>query len=185
MDELIENFSLERIGKAGTKFDIDKAKWFNQEYLRRRSNEELASVLIGHASNENINVPKDVATEIVALMKERAVFPIDLWEQARFFFVLPQEYDQKIKEKKWTKEASLVVQTFLEKLDECSVFVAEEIKKLIVQICEDLEIGLGKVMPGFRLALTGGGTGPDLMRIMEILGKEEVELRLRKALKEL
>ena len=100
MDELIKAFSVERIGKAGTKFDIHKAEWFNQQYLRAKSNEELAEYLLESLAKENISCSKEKAVKIGSIMKERITFPKDLWEHGKFLFYAPTTFDESVAAKK-------------------------------------------------------------------------------------
>ncbi|MEM7550709.1 MAG: glutamate--tRNA ligase [Bacteroidota bacterium] len=185
LDELVDAFSVERIGKAGTKFDIEKAKWFNEQYLRAKPDEELGEMLTEGLENQGKSIDSKNATKIAALMKERATFPRDLWEQGFFFFEEPSNYDEKTIKKKWNDEVKSVIQDFISRSDEISDFSSEKIKETISHLAENRNLGLGRVMPGFRLAVTGMGTGPDLMRILEILGKEKVIQRLQVALNKL
>ena len=181
MDELIEAFSIERIGKSGTKFDINKAKWFNQQYLKNKTNAELAGYLIADAKKQGVTCDQTKAEKIVENMKERVVFPKEFWEEGKFFFVAPTNYDAKVVETKWNQEVVSVITDFKGELQALNNFTAEEIKNALNRSLEKLGIKIGKVLQAVRVAITGVGAGPDLMNIIEILGKEEVIKRLDKA----
>lgn len=181
MDELIEAFSVERIGKSGTKFDINKAKWFNQQYLKNKSNTELAAYLTADAKKHNVTCDPVKAEMIVENLKERVIFPGEFWEEGKFFFVEPTTYDAKVVETKWNQEVVNVITDFKVELGALNTFTAEEIKNALNRSLEKLGIKIGKVMQAVRVAITGVGAGPDLMNIIEILGKEEVIKRLDKA----
>lgn len=185
MEELINTFSVERIGKAGTKFDIHKAQWFNQQYLRAKSNEELAGYLLDSLKVENIDCPQDKALKVVAIMKERATFPKDFWEQGKFLFVAPATFDESIASKKWNDESARVIASYQEAVATLTSFDANIAKYTLEEVTKSLGISIGKILQALRLSITGAGIGPDLMMIMEIIGKDEVVRRLAYALQTL
>lgn len=185
MQELIETFSLERIGKAGAKFDIQKAQWFNQQYLRSKSDEALGQYLLDALQKENIQCSPDKAVKIASVMKERATFPKDFWEQGKFFFVAPASFDEGVVSKKWNDEAVKVLSAFKDEVAAAGSFDATIAKTLLEGVAARLGIGTGKVLQALRLSVTGAGGGPDLMMIMEIIGKNEVVKRIEHALQTL
>jgi glutamyl-tRNA synthetase len=185
LEELVEKFSIPRIGKAGTKFDIEKAKWFNQHYLREKSDEELGEYLISDLEKEGLSYKKEQILPVVELVKERIVFPADLLKESRTVFERPDAYEEKVVEKKWNEDASRAISTFAENLQSLEPFEAQNIKQLYYDTCESLGIKMGKVMQPLRLASTGAGAGADLMPLLEILGVEEVIARLKLALEKL
>jgi glutamyl-tRNA synthetase len=182
MEELIKTFSIERIGKAGTKFDIHKAQWFNQQYLRSKSDEELGNYLLESLAHENISCSKEKATKIAGVMKERATFPKDFWEQGKFFFFAPTSFDETVVSKKWNDEAVSVLKNYKEELNAAPAVDAITAKALLEKTTAALNIGIGKILQAVRVSITGAGAGPDLMKIIEILGKEEVISRIDFAL---
>jgi glutamyl-tRNA synthetase len=183
LDELVEAFAVERIGKSGTKFDIAKAKWFNEQYLRAKSPAELAAYLIADAKADGVEVSAGKAEAIVALTKERATFPSDLWKESKFMVDTPAEFDQDVAAKKWNADAAKVLGAYATALDGfADAFDAVSAKSLLEYTAEVEGIKLGKVMQAVRLAVTGKGAGPDLMEVFAILGKEEVAKRIRFAL---
>ncbi len=185
LDELISAFSVERIGKAGTKFDIHKAQWFNQQYLRAKSNETLAEYLLDSLSKENISCTKEKAAKIVSIMKERVTFPKDLWEQGKFLFNAPTTFDESVASKKWNDDAVKVLNAYKIELPKLATFDAPTAKATLEKVTSELGIGTGKILQALRLSITGAGAGPDLMMVMEIIGKEEVIKRIEYALKTL
>lgn len=182
MDELIKSFSIERIGKAGAKFDIQKAQWYNQQYLRNKPDEVLAGELIDRLKKENIICSREKAVKIVSTMKGRVTFPKDFWEQGKFFFFAPATFDTEVAAKKWNDDAVKVLTAFREEIKGSSVFNAVEAKTLLDQASAKSGIATGKVLQAVRLAITGTGGGPDLMMIMEIVGKEAVIERINHAI---
>jgi glutamyl-tRNA synthetase len=182
MEELIKTFSVDRIGKAGAKFDIHKAQWFNQQYLRSKPNELLAEYLLESLHRENITCSKDKAIKIVTVMKERATFPKDFWEQGKFLFFAPSSFEEGVVQKKWNDDAVKVLSAYKEEIARLDSFDAATAKATLEQVTSSLGIGTGKILQALRLSITGAGAGPDLMMIMEILGKDEVVGRLDFAL---
>jgi glutamyl-tRNA synthetase len=185
MDELIQQFSIERIGKAGTKFDILKAQWFNQQYLRAKPDGVLADYLLASLKEEHIVCSRDKAIKIVSVMKERATFPADFWEQGRFLFFAPTEFDDNIVSKKWNDDAVRVLTAYREAIGSIPVITAAEAKTTLESVTATLGIATGKILQALRLAITGVGAGLDLMMIMEIIGKDEVVTRITFALENL
>jgi len=182
MQELCEAFSVERIGKSGTKFDIQKAQWYNQQYLKAKPDKELANYLIEELGKHTITTTQEKAEQIVSLMKERIVFPKDFWEEGRFFFQSPEAYDEKVVASKWTGEAVDAIADFKVQLDLLAEIKAEEAKKVLTEVLEKRNLKIGKILQALRVAVTGKGAGPDLMEIIEVLGKKETVLRIEKAL---
>lgn len=185
LDELIAAFSVERIGKAGTKFDIHKAQWFNQQYLRAKSNEQLAGCLLESLLKENITCSEEKAAKIASIMKERATFPKDLWEQGKFLFQAPTSFDENVASKKWNDDAVKVLTAYKAELPKLTSFDAPTAKATLEKVTANLGIGTGKILQALRLSVTGAGAGPDLMMVMEILGKDEVVKRIDYAIKTL
>jgi glutamyl-tRNA synthetase len=186
LEELIEAFSIERIGKSGTKFDINKAKWYNEQYLRAKSDEELGAYLMADLKKEGMQITPEKAGQIVHIMKERATFPADLWKEGKFMLIAPTEFDEAIASKKWNLEAITVLKTYKEKM---SAFegdlTPETAKSILEEAAETNGIKLGKVMQAVRLAVTGVGAGPDLMAVFSIIGKEELVKRITFAIEAL
>ena len=178
IDDLIDAFSLEKINKAGAKFDIEKAKWFNQQYLKFMSDDDLTDQFIALLDFE---IDRDRAQRIALSLKERVTFVQEMPAAGNFYFEQPNEYDSKIARKKWTEEAASKLMEFATELRQQSSYNKDSAKQLLVEVLERDQLPLGKVMPALRLALTGQGGGPDLMDIVEILGAEEVYNRIDKA----
>ena len=183
LDELVEAFSVERIGKSGTKFDIAKAKWYNEQYLRTKPNSELVDFLTADAKAEGLEVPGDKVEAILNLVKGRVTFPADLWRESKFMISAPAEFDQDVAAKKWNADAAKLLGDYATALDGFEgTFDAATAKSLLESTAESAGIKLGKVMQAVRLAVTGMGGGPDLMEVFAILGTSEVAKRIRFAL---
>jgi glutamyl-tRNA synthetase len=182
MEQLTEAFTLERISKAGAKFDIQKAQWFNQQYLKTKSDSELAHYLLESLSAEGIECSFDKAIQICGVMKERVTFPQDFWLQGEFFFKSPTKFDDQVVAKKWNSDAIKVLSAYCEALDKIEMLTAEGAKTTLDSVTAELGIPTGKILQALRTSITGGASGPDLMMTMQILGKTEVVNRIRFAL---
>jgi glutamyl-tRNA synthetase len=183
MAQLIDSFAIQRIGKAGAKFDIQKAQWFNQQYLRGKSNEELAIYLMDSLSKENINCSNAVAEKICGLLKDRVTFPQDFWLQGKFFFVAPSTYDEQVVNKKWTHEVATLLELYKNELTQSTELTTETAKSKLEKVTAQLSVAIGKVLQPLRVAITGAAAGPDLMMSIALLGREEVANRIDRALK--
>ena len=183
LEELSNAFELDRISKAGAKFDIQKAKWLNEHYLRSTPTNKLAIYLMDKAKQGGIECSIEKASSIVNLLIERSTFQDDLWNNGQYFFVSPSEYDEKTVKKKWKPETVQALELFSSKIAKLDTPTAEDFKAKFEESVN--ELGFGKVMPGLRLALTGQGGGPDLMGILVVLGIEESINRINKAIKTL
>ena len=190
MAELIEQFSLERVSKSGAKFDYEKGKWFNHQYLQLRSNEELAEqfmpILASRLSpNSLIALSPDVVAKVIGLTKDRVNFVSELWEQVNFFFVAPTEYDEKSLKKRWKEDSPKHMTEMLALLEAHEDWSAEGLDNLIMPWIAEKEYGVGVVMNAFRICLVGAARGPHIWNITDVLGKEETLARVRIALEKL
>ena len=181
LNDLVEAFSLERVGKAGAKYDADKTKWYNQQYLREKSNETLVELLKPHLTAKGWNVDAVDLIEMVDLMKERGVFVEDMLEGA-YFFEAPSTYDEKTINKKWKENTPVIIEKLLQVLKGLNDFSAEEIEKEFKAFIEQEGLGFGAVLPNFRVLVTGLGMGPSMFRICSLLGKEETIRRIEAGL---
>ncbi len=185
LSQLVEAFSMERVGKSGTQFDIEKAKWYNQQYLKEKSSEKLVGYLLASLEKEGIDCSKEKAVQVCELMKERVTFPNELYTGAQYFFNAPETFDEKTVKKRWTAQAVTVLNDFKELIGSFHPFEAEGIKEILVAVLAKDEIPMGRVMPALRLAISGVGGGPDLTKIMEIIGEHESVARIDFALETL
>ena len=179
MDELIAQFSLEKVSKSGARFSPDKAVWFNNQYLQQKSAEELLpafqEVLVanGVATNDTLD------TQVIALLKERANFVKDIFEQGKFFYVAPVEYDEKAAKKAFKEDSTEILTKFIDVLNSTE-FTAEALHDAMANFVTTQEIGFGKIGMPLRLSLVGALQGPDVPVIMAMLGKEETIARINK-----
>lgn len=182
LDELIKDFDIDRIQKGGAKFDIEKAKWFNQQYLRLVGDDELIEQLKDNLSQNSLTLEDDKLKLLIQLMKERVSFVNEMITQAGFIFESPNQYDDKVIKKRWTEEAVSVITELSSQLEKSSELDANGFHDLLNGILEAKGVQIGRVMQALRVAITGLGSGPDLMITMAILGSQEVNDRLKNAL---
>ena len=183
MDELIHLFDLKKCSKSGAKFDYEKGKHFNHLYLQKKSESELAQVIIAKLNELGLEPDVQKAEAAVAAMKERATFVNDLWDLCHFFFIAPKEFNEKDVQKRWKPETPAMLtdlHAFLQTLD--TFDNAEQTEATVKAWCEEKGYGLGNVMNPFRLTLVGEMRGPQMFAITQILGKDEVLRRLQYAL---
>jgi glutamyl-tRNA synthetase len=187
LEELVQAFSLERVGKSGAKFDPDKTRWFNQQYLRKKSNEELAELFIPELVKAGIDISKfdkEYIAKVCGLMKERATFVRDMLE-GLYLFKAPENYDEKTVQKKWKENTPDIIKSLREKLAAINDFTAENIEKTFKDYLEEHKLGFGAVLPNLRVLITGVGMGPSLFEICALIGKEETLQRIDRGLEKL
>ncbi len=179
LDELVEAFDLEKVGKSGSRFDPDKTKWFNHQYLVNKNDEELAKLYMPILEEKSVQTTLEYTTKIVSLIKERVNFVSEFWEQSSFFFAAPQSYNAKMLKKAWKEDTKQHLLNYIEFLSGVDNMQSANIEQLTKQWLADIDLGIGRLMSPMRLALVGEGKGPHLFDIMELIGKEETIERLK------
>ena len=178
LEELAECFTLDRVSKAGAKFDPDKTKWFQQQYLRSASNEALADLLIQNGTD----VERSKLITVCHLMKERATFLNDIVTEGKYLLEKPTNFDEHTISKKWKDDSSTLMGEWVEILSSLSVFDHTTIEAAFKSFIESKNLGIGAVLPLFRLLLTGTGMGPSMFEIAAFLGKEECLIRINQGI---
>jgi glutamyl-tRNA synthetase len=182
LDELSASFSLDRVSKAGAKFDPDKTKWFQQQYLRATPDLELAEMI----QEKNLSaLDKEPLAEIVFLMKERATFLEDIVSEGHYLFGRPTTYDETLIQKKWNEQTKSLLKEWKTVLEVLINFNKEEIEESFKNFLSERNLNTGMFLPVFRLALTGVGMGPSMFDISDFLGKQECLARIDIALTQL
>lgn len=184
MKELEKAFSIDRVIKAGSRFDPEKAKWFNQQYLRMKSNEDLAELFLPILEEKRKSHDISYVAKVCGLVKERATFVHELWDHAWFFFQAPEKYDQKAVKKSWKEDTPGIMKELKQVLSDIKIteFTTENTEKKVKQWINDQELGMGEVMNPFRLCIVGALKGPHLFDIIKLLGKEETLTRIETGL---
>ena len=181
MEELIQVFSLERVNKSGAKFDPEKAKWFNHQYMLLADNKDLATTFATILKDKGIESDNSKLEKIIGLVKERSTFVKDLWEQSSFFFEAPKEYDAKVVKKRWKENTPDIMRLLIDLLSNIDDFSSENTEKVVKAWIQEKELSMGAVMNAFRLSIVGAGKGPHMFDIIAIIGKEETVNRLNSA----
>ncbi len=202
LDELITAFSLDNVSKAGAKFNPDKTKWFNQQYLQEKSDEELTQLFLpileqeliefqdaseeaAHQISHFVQNNNEYVTKVVGLVKERATFVSDIWHLGKFFFVTPTSYDEKAAKKAFKEDTPQLMNALISVLESVDDFSSENLQIIVKEWITSQEIGFGKIMMPLRLSLVGALQGPDVFDIMGLIGKEETISSIYRAIKTL
>ena len=182
LEELAQEFSLDRVSKAGAKFDPEKAKWFNQQYLRVKTDAELTKEFIPVLVQKGIKADDKYVEQVCRLIKEKAHFTNEFWDLGNYFFIEPVEYDKEVIKKRWNENSAKFISELKEAFKTCSDFNAAETEKVFKQTAEKLGINPGHVMQLLRVCVSGAGGGPALFEMIELLGKEKTVNRLETVL---
>ena len=185
MNELIEKFSINRIGKSGIKFSIEKARWFNEQYLKSKLSEDLAILLLKELEKDNIKCSFEKAKQICSFMKGRIAFLKDLYVENKFFFVAPDTYDDEIIQREWNWKIKVALKKYISLLLLEENLTSTAAKTILKRVLEKEEIKRGILMQILRVLITGKASGPDLMQVIAILGSNETTKRIDNALKKL
>lgn len=172
MDELIQSFSLERCGKAGAKFNIEKAKWYNGQYMKQMSDEEVTELLIPILKERGINLPDRTVAKMVEMNKGKANFISEIYEASLYLFEPPKNYDQKTVDKKWNDKCPAIIAGMKDMFASVNDWTSETLQKSLEKYVAENGLNFGEIQPLLRLVLTGMGFGPNLFDVMEIIGKE-------------
>ena len=185
IEELITTFDLSRVSKSGAKFSLDKTNWFNQQYLQKKTDAELALLFSVILKNKKINSSKSYVEKVASLIKERAVFVKDFWSLSSYFFKTPEGYDEKASKKQWKEGTSALMNELIIVLASIDDFSSKTIEETVKSWISSEEIGFGKIMQPLRLAIVGEMKGPHLFDIIDMIGKDEAVLRIKKIIKTL
>lgn len=182
-DELVSKFSVERISKAGAKFDFEKAKWFNHEWIKRSDGDTLLSELRSLlAANGVIDPDEQYLSAVLALVKDRLTFTTDFWEQASYFFKQPEGYDLAAIQPKWNTEKTAFFADMIAKLENFAPWHSAELESFYKLAINASGMKMGELMLPFRVMLVGGKFGPHVFDIAALLGREETVARMKKGL---
>ena len=181
LEELVEAFDLERVNKAGARFDPEKTKWYNHQYMQLQSDAHLAE-LFQRSRPELTSIDLGYIELVVAQIKERATFVNDFWELSSYFFIAPESYDEKAYGKAYKDDTPEFMKTLMTVIKSINDFTVENTQTTIKGWITDSGIGFGKVMMPLRVALVGSLQGPDLFEIMYLIGKNETIKRIENTL---
>ena len=182
MQQLIEKFSFDHCSRSGAKFDFEKGKWFNHKYLQEMPDSELAQLfkpVIKEHGFEPETYSDEYLTRVVSLVKGRANFVGDLWEQSKFFFATPEEYDEKSVRKRWNAETPQLMNELIEVISGIEDFSCAKAEEIVIGWITEKGYNMGAVMNAFRLTVVGECKGPHMFDITELIGREETIARIR------
>ena len=184
LEQLVQDFTLERVGKSGAVFNVEKLNWLNQQHIKLKSNEELARLIKPHFDSVLLtNLNDNYFLNVIGLLKERLMFPKDFVEMSFYFFRDPEIFDEAGVKKYWEPETNGQLILLADRLESLSEYSRLSIDTALRQLAEELKIKPTKLIHPARLALSGKTIGPGLFEMIELLGKETVDRRLRRAVK--
>ena len=178
LEELVEAFELERVSKSGAKFDIDKSKWFNHQFIMRASSDELKGMIEDQLTSIHTQRGNDYLNRVIDLLREKVTFPMELLSVGQYFFDLPSSYDDKVLRKKWNEEVSNHMNQFIDGLVDSKYSKAAQIEEHLNNYAEQNEIGKGKLMQPLRWVVSGQAGGPPIFDMLELIGIDEIKRRM-------
>jgi glutamyl-tRNA synthetase len=182
-EELIQKFSIERVHSGGAKFDYEKAKWFNHEWIKKLKVESLRLKVIEVLKEKSIaGIDGFVLDKVIGLVKDRCTLLTDFYDQSYFLFTTPEKYDLDAVKPKWNDSKKLFFAELIRNYDLNNDWNASVLEKNFKEIAAANEIKPGEVLLAFRIMLVGGKFGPGVFEIAEILGKVETIQRIKKGL---
>jgi glutamyl-tRNA synthetase len=180
MEELSKLFDFERVHKSGAKFDPEKAKWFNQQYLRRKPDAELAAAFTPILKAKGYHRDEAFMIDFCRLVKEKVQFVHEFWDHGKYIFEAPQSYDEKVMAKKWNDKSSGIFETVANQFSKTDHWTTESITAAF----HEAEKTTGKIdMQLLRVLITGVAGGPQLFDMLALMGRDEVVRRLNTAMR--
>ncbi|MGZ8553489.1 MAG: glutamate--tRNA ligase [Chitinophagaceae bacterium] len=181
--ELIEKFSIERVHSGGAKFDYEKAKWFNHEWIKKSEVQGLRFEVKNQLAEKGITVTDDILLDnVIGLVKDRCTLMTDFYDQAVFFFKTPEEFDVNAVKPKWNADKKNFFEAYTEKVSGLAAWNAPALENTFKELAAEKNIKAGELQLPFRIMLVGGKFGPPVFNIAEALGKEETINRIKKAI---
>jgi len=185
MDELIEEFSIDRVGRSGARFDPEKARWFNHQYMQIQPLEKIAAEYVKLVQSKGYSIDNQGAANLVEMVRERVDFVSELWYQTHFFFEAPELYDEAAVKKRWKENSPARMKELKGVLEKISSFTSVDTEDAVKQWIQEKDYGMGEIMNAFRLLIVGELRGPHLFDIIAFIGKEETLARIDKGFKKL
>jgi len=185
LDELIEEFQLEKVGKSGSRFDPEKTKWFNHQHIQLMSDRELIPAFQSVLKARGVETEDQRVGLLVPIIKPRISFIHEVWEEAWFFFQAPASYDPNVVKKRWKEDTAEKMEELARVLEQCEPFTADSVETVVKDTINRREWGMGAIMNAWRLLLVGAAKGPGLFDLAAFLGREQVIQRMKKGINEI
>jgi glutamyl-tRNA synthetase len=185
LDELIQEFQLEKVGRSGSRFDPEKTLWFNHQHIQLMGDEELTPAFQSVLKANGVNMDDSMVQSLVPIIKPRIDFFHKIWEESWFFFQAPDSYDPGVVKKRWKEETPEKMEELAEALKGCEPFTAEAVEIFVKELINSKEWGMGAIMNAWRLLLVGAAKGPGLFDLAAFIGKEEVIKRMKTGISEI
>ena len=182
LDELVQGFQLEKVGKSGSRFDPEKSKWFNHQHIQRMEKQDLADAFREVLESKGVSLSEKKLGILVPIIQPRINFFHEIWEQSWFFFTAPETYDPAVIKKRWREDTPEKMQKLLDALASCEPFGVESVESVVKGLIAEQEWGMGAIMNAWRLLLVGAAKGPGLFDLAAFLGREEVVERMKNGL---
>ena len=186
MEEMIQAFSIDKVGKSGARFDFDKARWFNQQYIHAASDAALAEMVRPIVEVNGYSPDAAYLEAFCRLMKERVTLLPEFWEKGAYFFTGVQHYDEAAIQKKWNPERRPVFQALIAALEKLPSATwqgePDNLKQAVEHFMQEQGLKPGDVLPMLRIALAGTMQGPAVFDMMLMLGRDETAGRIKHAL---
>lgn len=182
LDELVREFQLKKVGKSGSRFDPEKAKWFNHQHIQQMEVKELIPAFQSVLNAHKVSIEESRLKLLVPIIKPRIDFIHEVWEEAWFFFNSPDSYDPAVIRKRWKEDTPGKMKQLIGALEQCEPFTAESVESYVKELISSNEWGMGTIMNAWRLLLVGAAKGPGLFDLAAFLGREEVISRMNKGI---
>jgi glutamyl-tRNA synthetase len=183
--ELIDEFHLEKVGRSGSRFDPEKAKWFNHQHIQKQEDHDLIEDFQNELKVNGVDIGAERIETLIPIVKPRINFLHEVWDESWFFFQAPGTYDQNVVKKRWKEETPGHMEKLIELLEICEPFTAESVETVVKEAIARNQWNTGAIMNAWRLLLVGAAKGPGLFDLAAFLGKRETIDRIRRGIKEI
>jgi glutamyl-tRNA synthetase len=185
LEQLIQEFQLEKVGKSGSRFDPEKTKWFNHQHIQLKPDKELVLAFQKVLRENGVEIDDNRAEILVPVIKPRINFMHEVWEESWFFFKAPASYDPEVVKKRWKEDTPGQMERFAAALEKCEPFTQESVEAVVKATINENQWNMGAIMNAWRLLLVGASKGPGLFDLAVFLGRDEVLSRMKRGIKEI
>jgi len=181
LEGLVNEFTLERVSKSGAKFDMDKAKWFNHQYLMNAKSSDLIKMVSNQLEPKHTAKGEDYLATVLEMLGEKVSFASELLPLGDYFFNAPQSYDEKVLKKKWKPEVSEHIAKYINELNSANIKGAAAMEEHLQSYADKAEVGKGMLMQPLRWVISGQAGGPPIFQMLELIGLDEMKNRMQLA----